>query len=261
VTTHAGDLPETTEDAFLGGALTIAQPRRGYRAGLDAVLLAAACPAQVRDRVLDAGAGVGTVGLAIARRTGADVTLVEAQPALARLATANVARNALGAHVGVICADVTTSLSRSDLAPLIATFDHVVANPPYHAAHAGTRATDPFKDGSHAMERGVLDHWLRCLAALARPGGRLTLIHRADALPAILTAIDRRFGALAVTPIQPRIEQDAHRVVVTGLKGSRAPLSLRPAIVLHESDGRYRAEIDAMLRSGAGLPGPRGGDL
>ena len=68
------------DDAFLGGALRILQPQEGYRAGLDAVLLAAAAPVRAsrKDRVLDVGAGVGVVGLAVAQRMHrAHVTLVE----------------------------------------------------------------------------------------------------------------------------------------------------------------------------------------
>ena len=60
------------------------QPQNGYRAGLDAVLLAAAAPATPGIRVLDVGAGVGVVGLAVARRIAdAHVTLVERDPLLA----------------------------------------------------------------------------------------------------------------------------------------------------------------------------------
>ena len=36
----------TSDDAFLGGTLNILQPQEGYRAGLDAVLLAAAAPVE-----------------------------------------------------------------------------------------------------------------------------------------------------------------------------------------------------------------------
>ena len=40
------DLDALTEDEFLGGQLRLLQPRHGYRAGMDAVLLAASVPAE-----------------------------------------------------------------------------------------------------------------------------------------------------------------------------------------------------------------------
>src|SRR5262245_41854876 len=81
---------ETTEDAFLGGKITIRQPRQGPRAGLDAVFLAAACPARTGESVLEAGAGSGIVSLAIAARVpGTRVAGVEIDPRLAALASEN----------------------------------------------------------------------------------------------------------------------------------------------------------------------------
>jgi tRNA1(Val) A37 N6-methylase TrmN6 len=81
---------EVTADAVLGGKLLLKQPRRGHRVGHDAMLLAAACPARARERVVDLGAGVGAAGLALALRVeGATVTLVEIDAGLAALAAEN----------------------------------------------------------------------------------------------------------------------------------------------------------------------------
>ena len=71
-----------TDDAFLGGELHILQPKSGYRAGLDAVMLAAAVPGGCAC-VLDVGAGVGAAGLCLARRDPkVRLTLLEKEPAL-----------------------------------------------------------------------------------------------------------------------------------------------------------------------------------
>ena len=91
---------DLTEDAFLGGQLLLKQKRSGHRAGHDAILLAAATDAHAGDRVVDLGAGVGTAGLALARRVaGIELCLVEIDLDLAELARANAAANAIGAEV------------------------------------------------------------------------------------------------------------------------------------------------------------------
>jgi tRNA1(Val) A37 N6-methylase TrmN6 len=246
----------TTRDEFLGGALTLLQPKSGYRAGLDAVLLAAACPAVAGERVLDCGAGVGTVGLALARRTGgAQVTLVERDPALAALAARNAWDNDLAGRVKVIAADLTAPLTRSlALAELAGTFTHVLANPPYYAQGAGTRAADPLKDGSHAMPEGRLDDWVRFAAAMACEGGTLTIVHRPSALPEVLAAMERRFGDTHVLPLHPRKGTPANRVLIQAKKGSRAGLTLLAGRVLHAETGHgFTPEFDAVLRGGAAL--------
>ena len=104
-TSPAKDRPLVTNDAFLDGALSIRQLRSGYRAGLDAVMLAAAVPGDASRplRVLDVGAGVGTAGLCVARRLpSAEVVLLEKQHELAALAAENVHHNDLTARVRVV---------------------------------------------------------------------------------------------------------------------------------------------------------------
>jgi FkbM family methyltransferase len=246
--------PVTTDDAFLGGKLMILQPKSGYRAGLDAVFLAASVRCE-RVRVLDIGAGVGTVGLCVAARcVDADVTLLERDPHLAALAAANIARNAVGERVRVIAAAVGATadqLAGYQLTPN--SFDHVLANPPYHAEGRGNQAPDAFKAMSHAMPHNALDDWVRFMARMTRAGGTATLIHKADALPAILMAFQNRFGGIQILPLHPRDGEAACRILVQGKKGSRAPLKILSGFYLHGGGEGFTLAAQAILRQGAGL--------
>ena len=247
----------TSDDAFLGGALRVLQPKEGYRAGIDAVLLAAAAPAEAgRDqRVLDIGAGVGVVGLSVARRVAqASVILVERERVLADLARANIERNDLGTRVRVIVADVSRRLDDlPELRPDAESFDHVLANPPYNAQGAGTVSVEALKAAANAMPGGNLARWARFMAAMTKPGGSATIIHRADAVGEVLSALAGRFGAAVVFPLYPRAGKSAIRVLVQATKGSNAPLELRPGLVLHKSDNSFTPEAEAILRGGAAL--------
>jgi tRNA1(Val) A37 N6-methylase TrmN6 len=249
-----------SDDAFLGGRLRLLQPGTGYRAGIDGVLLAATVEARPGEQVLDVGAGVGVVGLCVAQRLpDVRITLVERDAGLAALARRNIERNGLAGRAQVVEADVLKPLREAPvLAAAAESFDHVLANPPFHVEGRGTAAGDPVKAGANAMPAGALDRWLRFMAAMARPGGRVTLIHRAEALPELLPALAGRFGGAIVLPLQPREGEHALRVIVRAVKGSRAPLELQPGLVLHNADGSFRPPIAAALRDGAGLP--LGGD-
>ncbi len=252
---------ELTRDAFLGGLVTLLQPRRGYRAGIDAVLLAAtAQPQEARAglSILDAGAGVGTVGLLAAKRlehaVDVKVTLVERSPELAALAQRNAADNELSERVGVVCADLlgpVADLAAAGIAD--ESFDLVLANPPYHVDARGTVSANDVKAGAHAMGDGDLDRWARVMARLVRPGGEAIVIHRADALADLMKALAPRFGALRILPLHPRQGEPANRVLVKGVKGSRAPLTLLPGRPLHLDGNAYHPIVDQILREGAGL--------
>lgn len=255
--TAAAALDDVSDDAFLGDALRVLQPRRGYRAGLDAVLLAASLVGLENANVLDVGSGVGVVALCLAHHMPAlTVTLVERDPGLADLARKNVERNGMSDRLSVIEADVTQALANSPaLHARAESFDVVVSNPPFHDELAGTAAPNPLKAVAHAMPAGNLERWLQFMASMARPSGAMHLIHRADALDEILAACGRRFGHVAVRPIHPRADAQASRVIVTGTKGSRAPPRILPGLVLHAEDGGFQEPIEAVLRRGAALPG------
>jgi tRNA1(Val) A37 N6-methylase TrmN6 len=246
-----------TDDAFLGGRLKVLQPQAGYRAGIDGVLLAATVSAGPGERVLDVGAGVGIVGLCIAcRLPDAHVTMVERDTRLAGIARRNIARNGFADRVRVLEADVQRPLGECpELADAAESFDHVLANPPFHIEGRGTPASDRVKAKANAMPEGGLDRWMRFLAAMARPGGRLGMIHRADALAEVLDALAGRFGGAEIRPVHARAGEPASRLLVQAIKGSRAPLELQQGLILHDSGHGFRPEIAAVLRNGAPLHG------
>jgi tRNA1(Val) A37 N6-methylase TrmN6 len=140
-----------------------------------------------------------------------------------------------------------------EFAGLTETFDHVIANPPYYDSQRGTLADDPQRAAAHAMPDGELESWARFMAAMAKPRGTLTMVHRADALGEILRVLDSRFGGLKIRPVHARETEPATRILVHGIKGSRAPLLLLPALVLYDAGGGTRGEVEAVLRGGGGL--------
>ncbi len=238
-------------DAWLGGRLKLTQPKRGHRVGSDAALLAAACDAS-SGRVVDVGAGVGAVGLALVRRCErlyAD--LVEIDAALARLARDNAERNGLGKRARILQVDVSDARARCEAGLADESSDAVVTNPPFFEAGAARASPEAARARAHvfsASESGGLMNWIRACLALLRPGGRFVMIHRPGALQPILAAVENRLGALTLLPVQPRAGASAHRLLILGVKGSKAPLRIAPALVLHESDGRLTAEADAIHR-------------
>lgn len=243
-------------DAFLGGRLRLSQPPRGaHRAGTDAVLLARLLVPQAGDRLCDVGAGTGAVGLACAALTpGLQPTLVERDPILAEQARANASLNGIAAQV--LVADVLAPATERRAAGLLPdSFDVVLTNPPFFAAGSHRASPDPGRAAAHTFAGGDLETWIRACTAILRPGGRLGLIHRADALPACLAALAGRYGGLAVRPVHPRSDAPAIRVLIAAIRGSRAALSLQPPLVLHGPDGSFTPEAEALHR-GAPWPTP-----
>jgi tRNA1(Val) A37 N6-methylase TrmN6 len=245
-----------TEDAVLGGALRLRQPRRGHRVGHDAVLLAAACPAQAGEHVVDLGAGVGAAGLAVAARAcDAAVTLVEIDPDLAALAAENAQLNGLAARVRSITLDAVAPARAFAAAGLVPeSVARVLMNPPFNDPVRQQTSPDRRRRLAHAAPRETLAAWVRTAARLLRPRGTLTVIFRADGLVDLGRALDSIFGAIMVLPVYPKPDEPAIRVLVRATKASRAPLALLPGLVLNDAGGYPTPQAEAVLRGGATLP-------
>ncbi len=230
-------MPSVTHDAFYGGRLRLAQPATGHRSGTDAVLLAAAVAADFRGLLYDIGSGVGAAGLGVALRCQRTrVVLVERDAAIAALAELNVGANALADRVSVAVCDINDRDFRRRALPDAA--DLIITNPPFHAADATRASPDAGRRSAHVLAEGssLADWILACLDMLAAKG-TLIVVHAASALPAILAAFDRRLGAITILAVHPRGGEAARRVLVRGVKGSRAPLTIAAPLVLHDGAG------------------------
>jgi tRNA1(Val) A37 N6-methylase TrmN6 len=239
------------DSAFLGGKVRLRQSADGYRAGMDAALLAAACDARPGERVLDAGCGPGAVMLAAAAlRPGAHFTGVEKDPAALALAQANIALNGLEMRAAAVAGDVAQPFARLGLPP----FDAALANPPFFDDPTRLRGPAPAREAAWIAPEG-LAAWLAFLLKAVREGGTITLIHRADRLADILAGLSRKAGSFQIRPITPAPDAPAKRVIVRAVKTGRAPLRLLAPLVLHDpaTGAKHTPAADAILRGEAPL--------
>jgi tRNA1(Val) A37 N6-methylase TrmN6 len=242
-----------SEDAFLGGKLNILQPEKGYRAGIDAVFLAAAIPATAGETIFEAGIGAGVASLCLlARLPQLHVTGIEVATRYAVLCQQNAKRNNFSENVHVVTADVKDAMRR-ELAhmPQHNSFAHAFANPPYFEEGKVTPSPSLLKATAHAFGPDDLDLWIKVLHAMVMLRGTVTVIHRAETLGKLLGAMEGKFGDIRVAPLYARTGTAASRVIVQGVKGSRAPMQLLPGLILHEEDNSFTPDAEAVLRDGA----------
>lgn len=245
------ELAEYTQDAFLGGRVRVFQPAQGYRAGADAVFLAAAVPAKAGETVLELGLGVGVASLCLAARVPRlQLTGVERHSPTAALARRNAVANS-----------VVLDVVEADIATLPAeirnrTYARVLMNPPYF--QTGTKAPDSAR-ATARHELTPLADWIEIGMRRLAHGGTLSLVQEAARLPEILTALDARVGGISVRPLASRTNRPPRRIIVTARKGARAPFCLLPPFVVHEGAlhdadrDSYSAAAQAVLRDGAAL--------
>lgn len=245
-----------SRDKFLGGRVHAWQPRKGYRAGVDAVFLASAVPAEPGQTALELGCGAGVASLCLSTRVpGVSITGIELQETYAALAARNATENS--AEIDVIQADILAMPARLRQT----TFDHVFFNPPYFDRRNSVPADDPGRETAFG-ENAPLSKWFDVAIRRLSRRGTLTVIQRADRLPEILRALDDRVGGTEVLPLASRIGRSAKLVMLRTVKGGKAPFSILPPAVLHDGprhlfDGNdYVAAIENVLRRGSNFPWP-----
>lgn len=243
---------DITEDRLLGGRLRLRQLAGGHRAGTDSLLLAAMAPPDACGTILDVGAGAGTVGLVAAwRAPQAQIGLIEIDAAACSLALDNIEANGFAARIRVFETDVMAPACRRAAGLHDEQAAVVLTNPPFYDA-ASVRVT-PDRDRARAhVAAAPLSDWLRASLALLAPGGVFAMIHRADALADCLASVGRRLGGVSIRPVHPRADQPASRILLRGVKGSKAPLRLEAPLVLHEQDGRFTAEATRLALDAGG---------
>lgn len=243
----------TTIDAFLGGQLRLRQPASGHRAGHDAILLAAATAAQPGDRVVDFGAGIGTAGLALARRVkGLALTLLEIDPRLAQLSRDNAAAHQIEAETVVIdIASPADVFAAAGLSPDSA--DVVLMNPPFNDATRHRASPNVARGLAHVATSETLAAWTHAARRLLRSSGALTMIWRGDGLGEVLSALERGFGSVEMMPVHGDPAKPAIRVLVRAVKGGRAPAAIYPAINLRDATGAPDPYIQQVLSGQATL--------
>ena len=244
-------MDEFTKDSFLGGGIRIWQPKKGYRAGIDPILLAATVNVSAGQKVLDLGCGVGTASFAIGYRVkNVELYGIEIQKVFADLADLNSKEN--GIELQVECSNI------SNLSSNITSknFDHVIANPPYFDRKSSVRGIHVSKEKSFG-DTHPISEWLKVAAKRAKPKGFVHFIVRSDRLMEIFTNMPNSLGSLVITPVISRKNENAKLTILHAKKNGRAGFIISSPIVLHplKSDSRekYVPEVDNVLKNGASL--------
>lgn len=235
------------EITVLDGNIRLRQVPDGFKTSTDSVLLAAACPAD-GGHILDLGCGVASAGLcALHRITGATLTGIDILPDHIALAAENAALNGMAERTQFIAEDIRDYEDGG--------FNHVICNPPY--LENGSYIPSPKAHKELAIGHGEddidLKDWIDAAHRNLKSGGTYTIIHRADMLDRIIRNLGKRFGAIEILPLWPKLSVTAKRVIVRAVKDRKSPATLHPGIVLHNGDGEYSDRAESILRAGQAL--------
>lgn len=239
-------MSETTCDAFLGGRVKVVQPKNGFRAGTDSVLISAALDENCKGQVLEIGCGAGGALIPAAfRLTKAAFIGLEQDEDMLSLARKGVEENAYNRRVSIVhgnAGDLPSDWQNR--------FDLVFSNPPFFTAGS---VQAPGEGKAHAyLESVSLRVWLNAMIFASKPKGTIVIIHRAADLARILSVIERQTGEITILPVHSYPGDSAKRVLVRARKGLRpGPIKLLEPKYLYTSKGGGRTDWAYSLQQDA----------
>ncbi len=240
---------ETIESTLLRGKVNLIQPKHGFRASIDSVLLAAAVKPRLNDKILDVGCGVGTAGLCVTSRN-ADISLtgIDIQEDLIKIAKKNAKLNDIDADF--ICGDIKDEKTIENNY-----FNQVLVNPPYE--DEGLKSPNKIKATSHntSISETTLGDWIKYLHYKLKQGGTATIIHKAEKADQIIKHLTKRrwFGSIVLYPIHPHAGENAKRVIIRARKERYQQMVIKSGLILHKENGDYTDEAEAIFSDGAGI--------
>ncbi len=234
-------------DDFLGGKIKLKQLKDGYRATSDAVMLAASV-SEIKNgsTVLDVGSGTGAVSLCLAARfDNCDIKGIELQDENLQIANENSQLNNFSDRVQFYQGNIFGKNIFSK-----ESFDIVISNPPFMDKNDYASPNDA---RDLTRREADLQGWIEFCVKRVKDYGKLFLITKPDKLDEILQSISKKIGEIKIYPIYSKSNISAKKIIVAGVKSSRAKLEIMPAIVLHNDDGQPTMVAKKIQKNGESI--------
>ena len=242
-----------TLDNFLGGKLKIYQLKRGFRAGHDSVLLASSIKAREGDLCLELGFGTGVVSLSLAKRIPKiNIVGIENDPEMLKISKKNIELNNFKKNIKVFDSDIDGKIENFHFIKRHS-FDQIYANPPYFIEENLSKPTDKNKRNANIGNKNTFDIWLKKALTFSKSGGTITFINHIQNLPKMLSLFSKKLGDIKITPIFPKKNKKASRVIISGVRDSKKSLTYNHGLILTNKDGKIPKNIDRLLRNGIGF--------
>lgn len=224
--------------------------RNGYRIiqnskkfcfGMDAVLLSGFASVKPGAKVLDMGTGTGIIPILLEAKTqGSHFTGLEIQPEMAGMAARSVALNHLEDKIDIVTGDIREASKRFGGA----SFDIVTCNPPYMENSCGLKNPEDAKAIARHEVLCSLEDVIREAAAVLKPGGVFSMVHRPRRLVDIITLMTQyRIEPKRMKMVHPYVGEEANMVLIEGVRGGGRQMRVEKPLIVYKEPGKYTREI------------------
>ncbi len=225
--------------------LRLFQHKSGYRFSADAVLLSAFVSTQRLKKIADFGAGSGIIGLLLAKKyPSAEITLIELQEGLVKLAEKNATLNGLEERVRIVHSDIKKLKFGQDV---LHTYDLVVSNPPFRKTKTGlVSPSDEIAVARHEISLPIAS-LMKSALSLLKHHGRLCIIHLPERLAEVMTAMrEHHLEPKRLRFVHSDAGSEAKMVLIEAVKEGKPGLLVENPLFMYSEAGEYTEEMLAI---------------
>ena len=233
-------VPELTLDDLQNGHF-IFQYKKGFRFGMDAVLLSGYGEVRRLEKALDLGSGTGIIPLLLASKSESrEITGIELFKENVDLAEKSIEYNSLSDRIKMICGDIR------DIKDLTAPsyYDVIFSNPPYMPAGHGFISPDETKAAARHEIRCTIEDVAMAAAYALKPRGRFYMVHRPERLTDIFRAL-AKYGleTKRMRFVHPHYDREPNLVLMEAQSLASSGLIVEKPLCVYGDDGAYTDEV------------------
>ncbi len=232
----------------LQNGYSIIQSEKGFRYGMDAVLLSGYASVRSGEKVLDMGTGTGILPILLAAKTpGESFTGLEIQEESACMARRSVAYNGLQDRIRIVTGDIKEAAAV--FGP--ASFDVVVSNPPYMTGNHGLLNAEQSRAIARHEVLCTLEDLVRETARVLTSRGRFYLVHRPFRLAEIISVLKAyHLEPKRMRLVYPYVDKEPNMVLLEACRGGNPRIQVEKPLIVYEKPGVYTDEIREIYGDG-----------
>jgi len=229
---------------FLEGSIIVYQPKKGFRFGIDSILLAHFLNLKPRDLVLEVGAGSGIISLiALKRFPKAKIFALELESIFIECLKRNILENKLQEKLFIIKGDIKTSLFKSGI------FDVIFSNPPYFKSRSGRKSPYEIENIARRDVEFELDEFLKKVSSLLKNKGKFYLVFTALRLAELIYLLKKnKLEPKLLRLVYSYPGSEAKLVLLLAVKNAKEEIRILSPLYIYDSPkGNYTEEVKNML--------------
>lgn len=231
---------ESLHDLQLNG-LQIIQKDKGFKFGMDAVLLSDFCNTHSHSLVADFGTGTGILSVLLLGKNKANhIYAFEIQSEMAEMANRSIQLNKLEDYVTIYnqdCGNAHDILGTNQL-------DAVITNPPYGEFGKTMRNPSQSREVSRHQEPDTLERFFKAAFRLLKGKGRLYMVYPAHSMLQVMETLKRNhLEPKRFRLVYPFIHKPANLVLIEAVKDAKPGLHTMPPLIVYQEPGLYTEEL------------------